>query len=401
MNKNNPNTPDNKTANSQPISDQELNDMLETLKPYQEDLVLLNTTPEPTGKEATILMLHRLEESNTTHLDFYRIIMKNKWIAVSACLIIAAGIFLPPLTTQSRVSNRPTASAPGEPNAVATLENSDMSVPKRTGAPETFGGVTQETQSSSDSLSASKVVPQRTITGAESNTGGSLSSPMSTSIMNRDIIYSGVISLEVENLSKSMDTIKSYVIGRAGFIENSNVSSSNQIASGTVTLRIPSKSFEATLKYLGTLGRILEQSSQGEDVTAQVVDLEARTKVLKASEESLLQILRTTRRTGEILEVRDRLTEVRSEIEQMQSQISNYKNLSKLSTISVQMTQISKLELDSTQNWFEESTANSRNALVKFGKFLANLAIWTVTLAPIWLPIALIAWFIKRKNRAI
>ncbi len=86
-------------------------------------------------------------------------------------------------------------------------------------------------------------------------------------------------------------------------------------------LRVPAKVCDATLADLKGLGRVEQEQQGGEEVTAQIVDLDARLKNARITETRLEEILRTrTGKVGDVLEVEKEMANVREGIERMEGE---------------------------------------------------------------------------------
>ncbi|MCE9558125.1 MAG: DUF4349 domain-containing protein [Armatimonadetes bacterium] len=220
--------------------------------------------------------------------------------------------------------------------------------------------------------------------------------------LNRDIIRNGALGIKVEKVAEASIGAVNIAKGLGGYVENSNFDSSNSYSStATVTLRVPSKQFDAAMVKLRGLGEILSESTSGEDVTGQVVDAEARLKTLRAQEYSYIEILKTTRRTGEVLAVRDRLYSVRQEIEQITAQRDSLKRMSSMSTITTTFVQKVVLEDESKSDkgWGSETFASAVNGLKAVGQFIGQMLIFVFVYSPIWIPLAGIAFWINRRSK--
>ncbi|HXX46401.1 MAG TPA: DUF4349 domain-containing protein [Candidatus Acidoferrales bacterium] len=89
----------------------------------------------------------------------------------------------------------------------------------------------------------------------------------------------------------------------------------------SATLRVPAKQLDGFLAELRKLGRVEQESQANDEVTDQYVDLQARLKSARASEQRMLQLLQT--RTGKLEDVLDaerELARIRGEIESMEGQ---------------------------------------------------------------------------------
>ncbi len=86
-------------------------------------------------------------------------------------------------------------------------------------------------------------------------------------------------------------------------------------------LHFPSAQCDAALAALKALGRVEQEQQGGEEVTAQVVDLDARLKNARETETRLQDILKTrTGKVSDVLEVENQIAETRQGIEQMEGE---------------------------------------------------------------------------------
>lgn len=124
---------------------------------------------------------------------------------------------------------------------------------------------------------------------------------------------------------------------RGEFIEQSSFSGAGASTTASATLRVPADRLGAVLATLRGLGTLSSESSSGEDVTEQVVDLDARLRNEQRVEKELLSLLES--RNGaplkEILEVRESLRNVREQIERISAQQKRMDRLVSLATIRI------------------------------------------------------------------
>jgi len=86
-------------------------------------------------------------------------------------------------------------------------------------------------------------------------------------------------------------------------------------------LHIPATQCDAALADLKRLGRVEQEQQGSEEVTAQVVDLDARLKNARETETRLQDILRTrTGKVSDVLEVEKEMSDVRENIERMEGE---------------------------------------------------------------------------------
>ncbi len=116
-----------------------------------------------------------------------------------------------------------------------------------------------------------------------------------------------------------------------------NAGSSGPASRAQLTLRVASSRLSAVLNRLRELGRVSAEQCSGEDVTTQMVDVEARLRNEQRVESELLQLLekRHDAPLKEIFEVRQALGDVRLRIEQFAAQRERLSRLVDLATVLV------------------------------------------------------------------
>jgi hypothetical protein len=108
-----------------------------------------------------------------------------------------------------------------------------------------------------------------------------------------------------------------------------------------MTIRVPVDSFENAIRQIETAPgvKVLSDSENGFDVSAQYVNLQAKLNADAGERDSLLVLLSHTDNLGDILTVRDRITTVQGEIDQIQGQLNVLSDQSTYSSISVLMSE--------------------------------------------------------------
>lgn len=123
-----------------------------------------------------------------------------------------------------------------------------------------------------------------------------------------------------------------------GFVAGSSISETEgKIASGTITLRIPSEKFESGLSDLRSLGKVTRESRSGQDVTQEFVDLEARLRHAKSEEAFYLRLMDEAKSVSELISVRQQLSEVQLRIEELTGRIEFLKNQTSYATVTARI----------------------------------------------------------------
>lgn len=135
-----------------------------------------------------------------------------------------------------------------------------------------------------------------------------------------------------------------------GYVANlTTTSPQNAAQTLTATLRIPAPRLDAALAELKKLGRVEQESQGGEEVTQQYVDLVARLKNARNTEQRLIEVLQ--QRTGkvkDVLEVEKEMARVREEIEQMDAERKSLEKRVQFATLNLRVSEEYKAQLEVT-----------------------------------------------------
>jgi anti-sigma factor RsiW len=219
---------------------------------------------------------------------------------------------------------------------------------------------------------------------------------------NRKVVKSADLEVKVEDAKRALADVHSHTAAMGGYVASSSLTAEAGRPVAYASLRVPSARFAATVAMLRGLGTVVREASSGEDVTAQVADLDARTRTLAAEEQALIEMLRQARRLGDVMTIREKLTQVRSEIESLKAQSATLSNLAALSTVGVQLVQAEVAgEPAYPKDWFEATLASAVNALAAVGRVVVQGLLYALILSPVWLPAALVVrWILRRGSQA-
>ena len=217
----------------------------------------------------------------------------------------------------------------------------------------------------------------------------------------RQVIRRATLGIRVVSAEESEKKVTSLVNGWGGFVQDTQSynldSESPQVV---LTLRVPAKHFDHALVEFESLGVRTEKTITGEDVTAQMADMDARLKNLKAQELTYRQILGQAKKVGEVLEVQQYLTDIRGQIESLEAQLKSTRNLATLSIITLTLQQRpSENESPKDKGWADDTWANAVNGLRAAFQAVGRAIITTFVYAPIWLPLVIIVWLLARRMK--
>ncbi len=162
----------------------------------------------------------------------------------------------------------------------------------------------------------------------------------------RMVIKSAYLALVVEDVSASIAQISNLATSFGGYVVNSNMGEEQNRLFANISFRVDSARFNEALQALRNLAAdVRSESTSGEDVTEEYVDLDARLRNLEASEAQLLELMEKAGTVEEILKVQQELVRTREEIEQTQGRMQYLEESSALSFINASLEQ-SKLTVE-------------------------------------------------------
>jgi uncharacterized protein DUF4349 len=238
---------------------------------------------------------------------------------------------------------------------------------------------------------------------------GKLETSGDDSIPDRKIIQTAEMGLIVDNVDDAIAKATKLTTDLGGFIEKSE---SAQSRSGkrraAMTLRVPQSKLEHARQSLRALGTLVESDKiEAQDVTRQFVDSEAHLRNYRAEEEQYLAIMRQAKTVKDTVEVAEKLSEVRGEIETLTADLKYLKAQVEMSTINVSFRTEPSQELGDVR-WkplakAKESWHNMISGLAEFGDTLIGLVIMLPLIA-LWViaiyGIGFIVWRTSKKVRS-
>jgi len=224
----------------------------------------------------------------------------------------------------------------------------------------------------------------------------------STLPQSRLVIKNAGLNLVVDNLPQTIKQISDYVNKNQGWVVSSNVSQQTNIPHADITVRIPAQDFDSALKYLSGLAkRMVSQEIQGQDVTEEFVDLQARLRNDYVTETQLLKIMNRAGKIPEVLNVLNELSKIREEIERTKGRMEYLEKSSQFSSIAIQLALSEEmLPIPPANRWqpkyvFMRAWQSVTGTLRAF----SYLVIWILTYALIWVPIILLLWWLGKRRK--
>lgn len=137
----------------------------------------------------------------------------------------------------------------------------------------------------------------------------------------RKIVRTASLDLIVKDPGEIAEKIRALSESMGGFLVNSEIRGEQAIGGGSLTIRVPAARFEEARAQIRKLGlRVENEKIEAEDVTRQYVDQAASLRNLRAEEQQYLSILKQAKTVKDTLDVSEKLSDVRGQIETQQAE---------------------------------------------------------------------------------
>ncbi len=153
--------------------------------------------------------------------------------------------------------------------------------------------------------------------------------------VDRKIVYYVSITLRTEDVAAAGDSLKAKGSDAGGYVESQNLSADEDGTSRIyIVLRIPTEQLDAFLSTVGNNGRITSQNISTTDITTQYVNASARKTALEERKAQLEEILSDTGLSAsERITVINEISEVNSQLQSIELQLTEYDSLVGYSTV--------------------------------------------------------------------
>lgn len=160
-----------------------------------------------------------------------------------------------------------------------------------------------------------------------------------TTVSTRAVIRHGEISVVANDMDRARDAVDA-VLGRLGGYLASEDTVNDRTGAperSILVLRVPEPAFDEAMDRLTAIGRALSATRSSEDVTDEVIDVDARVTTQRASIARLQRFLRQATRVEDLVRVESEIATRQAELESLEAQQSYLRDQTSLATITVRL----------------------------------------------------------------
>jgi hypothetical protein len=151
------------------------------------------------------------------------------------------------------------------------------------------------------------------------------------------VIRTAELSVRVDDVRAAADEAARLAAAAGGGRESETRSGTGQDGSAVLVLRVAPDAFDKTVTALAALGEERQRQLGTEDVSDQVVDLEARLSTQRASVARVRALLDEAEALGEVVQIEAELTKRTADLEALQARLESLIARVDLSTITLRL----------------------------------------------------------------
>ncbi|PJJ83029.1 DUF4349 domain-containing protein [Mucilaginibacter auburnensis] len=214
--------------------------------------------------------------------------------------------------------------------------------------------------------------------------------------MEKKIIKEGELRFKTADITAARKALVASLVKLGGYVSEESENNYDGQKEITLNTRIPAKNFDAFLTAVSTNAESIDSKNiRIKDVTTEFIDVTTQLANKKKLEARYLELLNKGSKVSDLLEIEDKLTEIRSSIESTQGQL-NY--LSKqVAYSSLNITFYSKQTVQDNGQTFGYKIKNALTSgwYTLGGMFFGFVAWW-----PIWLVLVMVVYAFRKWRKS-
>lgn len=200
------------------------------------------------------------------------------------------------------------------------------------------GGVS----TSEDGSAGSRPPAGREVAPAAPDSAAAGSKPATTQpagLLTRDVIQTANVSVRARDVGEALVQVRALVSGVQGVVadEHTTTGRSGDPRRSVLTLRVPSTAFDGVLRDIDDLGRVASQQVSTEDVSTEVVDVEARIVSAERVLQRIRGLLESANDFSDVLSLEAELARREADLASLRAQQAYLEDQTSLSTITLSL----------------------------------------------------------------
>jgi hypothetical protein len=218
----------------------------------------------------------------------------------------------------------------------------------------------------------------------------------------RQVIRTGYVAMRVDDPAKSAFNVHSLVAKYKGLISSEETQANGDTSSSLITAQVPATQLDAFVADVTKLGKVDSIQVSAQDVTTQVVDLDARIKALQTSIDRMQQLLAQAQKIDDLLAIETQLSTRQAELDSLTAQRTYLGDQVAMSSVTVSLspaTEVSTVDAPGFLSGLETGWSTFVSLIMVAITALGFLLPFLIVVMIIVIPVVLIAIRQSRRHR--
>ena len=239
---------------------------------------------------------------------------------------------------------------------------------------------------------------------SESGKGELVESPENALTQGQKLVRKLWLTAETENLDTLLGSVEQKVRTLGGYMEAReihNYSVYNRRAE--LTIRVPADSLDQFAEVVKENANVTSTTETADNITLSYVAVESRMKALETEQTRLLELLSKAENMTEILQIEERLTKVRTELEEVTSQLRVYDNQVDYGTIYLTLHEVREYTEEDPEGFWARVGNGLTESIESIGDGVVEILIWLIVASPylalLALTVGAVVLIVKRRKK--
>ena len=202
---------------------------------------------------------------------------------------------------------------------------------------------------------------------------------ISTETVMQKLVRKMWINAETEDLDALLQQVDEKMASLGGYAEkrevyNGSPSAARRYRRANITVRVPAEQLGNFTDAVTGLSNVTSCTESADDITLSYIATESRIVALETEQTRLLELLAKAENMSDLLKIESRLTDVRTELEKVASQLRLYDNMVSYATVYLELSEVKEYTVvTEPETIWERIGEGFMQSLKDLGEFFTEL----------------------------
>lgn len=213
-----------------------------------------------------------------------------------------------------------------------------------------------------------------------------------TGVTNQKLVRKMTVEAETNDLDTLLAELGTKVVSLEGYIEKRSVRNGSPTATrryrhADLTIRIPAEMLDMFVEHIQGKTNVVHLTESADDITLRYVATQSRVTALETEQQRLLELLAKAENMTDLLLIEERLTNVRTELEEVTSQMRIFDNMVDYGTIQLTVTEVQEYTAVEEQSIWQKIGSGLSENWQNLGNGAEAVFVFLITSLPYLLPL--------------